>query len=338
MRHARLRGRLGFGLGALFFSVLSAAPAGLVACGDADPGQLGAHVGGSSPANGETPTGGGGDAAADATAPQSSYVGRQLFEALLPDLEKACGGACHTAGKMDSPVFLGGTDPYVTIRGYHGIVVQEAESSILLTKGNHEGPDLIDPLRPRVLQWLRVESAFGADLPAAHVVAAFEPAAGANHVDLTVAGAPGAWLDFSATLSGSVFVLSNVRLTATSDALHATGIVFGILAPNGHQVEDDSLRGADVTVAPSASAPVGEGVIALEGWVTKTRLSVTFALLTTTPPPPVADAGKDAEKDAAMTVIPTPPAPVADGGSGGAGVDAAPDAPGEAAAAKPDGG
>src|SRR5579883_626921 len=83
---------------------------------------------------------------------------RMAFQALLPELTQACGGACHVDGKGNAPAWLGPPDAYKSITTYKGIVVKDVATSTLLSKGRHEGPDLVDPLRSKVQGWLALEA------------------------------------------------------------------------------------------------------------------------------------------------------------------------------------
>src|SRR5579883_3163888 len=133
-------------------AVLAAASMGALACGDGPADQLLSGA----PSGGSMPTGAGGGAAP--TGVDGGDAAFALFQSVLPGLSARCGGSCHVQGKFGAPAWLSPPDAYQSIKGYKGIVVSDPSTSIVLTKGPHEGPDLIDPLRAQVQQWLEAEA------------------------------------------------------------------------------------------------------------------------------------------------------------------------------------
>ena len=85
-----------------------------------------------------------------------------LFRALEPDMQKKCGGACHTDAtyKPQPPAFLAPPDAYKSIKGAPGLITRDVYQSALLTKGAHAGPALSsDPeFEKKVIAWLEAES------------------------------------------------------------------------------------------------------------------------------------------------------------------------------------
>ena len=84
---------------------------------------------------------------------------RALFEALLPTFQTSCGNTCHAQGGSNAPTYLGGADPYATIKAFPGIVVTNPQASIIITKGAHEGPALAAGLQSSLMTWLTAEAA-----------------------------------------------------------------------------------------------------------------------------------------------------------------------------------
>src|SRR5689334_16594518 len=90
-----------------------------------------------------------------------------LFRALEDDLISSCGGVngtCHVRGSYQkAPTWLGGVDPYETIKKYRGMIpaTREPGDSIILTQVRHAGPALTDApnnLYRRVADWLTAET------------------------------------------------------------------------------------------------------------------------------------------------------------------------------------
>jgi hypothetical protein len=113
---------------------------------------------------------------------------RALFEALLPTFESTC-GPCHVDGTSNAPAYLGGADPYATIKTYPGFIVADPQQSVLLTKGAHEGPAMPAGLEASIVQWLTAEPVAAATGPVE--TAPITVAIGSNTVDLSILVDPG---------------------------------------------------------------------------------------------------------------------------------------------------
>ena len=280
----------------------------LVACGDGSNSDLslpglgggaGGGGGGSSPAGagpGGGPGGGdsgsgvvvstGGDGGADGAV--GSAAGRQLFEALLPQLDSTCGGSCHAQGAGGAPLWLGPPDAYTSAVKFPGVIVSNPGTSIVLTKGRHEGPALTDPLVNQVTQWLTVEAAA---LPVTSLPATppFTVASGANDIDCSKGGVPGTHITFSAAISGNLLTLSNVSIVApATTGVHVVYPIFAILPASGPEIDDASFSNEDQTVAAGQTAPLGPGLLILTQWSTGAQMKIEF---TTLAPATVADGG-----------------------------------------------
>lgn len=85
---------------------------------------------------------------------------QQLFRMeVQPSLEGTC-GPCHKGAI--GPAFLASArtdryDPYPTVIGWDNFLVESPEQSLLLTRGQHEGPAMNTDQAERVLRWLRKE-------------------------------------------------------------------------------------------------------------------------------------------------------------------------------------
>jgi hypothetical protein len=198
---------------------------------------------------------------------------RSLFEALLPTFESRC-GPCHVQGTDNAPPYLGGADPYTTIKTYAGVVVANPQQSILLTKGAHQGPALVDPLRASITTWLTAEAA-GA--PAGPVTTApFAVTTGANQVDLSTL-VPGAAITFTAATSGDYLDLTAIELIAPSGStVTVTYPIFYVVPASGPQIQDNDFSNVNQTIAAGQTDPLGPGLLSIEGWATGDQLRIAF--------------------------------------------------------------
>ena len=118
----------------------------------------------------------------------------QLFRKVEPDLQKKCGGSCHTDGTYvpKPPQFLAPPDAYKSIKGYPSAVTKDVYASSLLSKGPHAGPAVnTDPeFEKKLVEWLTAESlALAAQkLPS---TPPFQVQNGPNDIDLTPAATGG---------------------------------------------------------------------------------------------------------------------------------------------------
>src|SRR5262249_15448386 len=159
-----------------------------------------------------------------------------------------------------------GPDAYATVRAYKGIVVADPETSLLLTKGRHEGPDLVDPLRGKVTAWLQAEAAGVPSTGPMHT-APVAVAPGANTFDLTMLGVAGAKLTFTATVTGTILTLGMVSVSApAASGVHAVAPLFTVVAKGGATSDDDSFSNVDSEVAAGQSVVLGPGLLVLADW------------------------------------------------------------------------
>ncbi len=248
-------------------------------------GQSGSSGGATSSSPPTTPTGDGGVTPSG----DGGSGGRPLFEALLPAFDTACGGACHVQGQTGAPPYLGGADAYTTIKTYQGMIAPTAAQSILLTKGQHEGPALADPLKTTITNWLAVEAAaVSASGPAE--TSPISVATGQNTVDLSKLGIAGVSLGFTASVSGDILTLSALQIAApAASGIQVTFPIFYVNATGGAQTENDDFSNVSETVAAGASAPLGTGLLIFTGWAATDTLQIAFTQLA--PATVSADAG-----------------------------------------------
>lgn len=256
-------------------AALAAASAGALACGDQSADQL---LSGASPGESSAAAPGGGGAT-NADGGDAAYA---LFQAALPGLSTRCGGACHVQGKFGAPAWIGPPDPYQAIKGYKGIVVADPSASIVLGKGPHEGPDLIDPLRAQVQQWLEAEAAKMVAQTQSQTTPAFSVVMGPNTVDLSRAGTgiSGATLFFDAKLANGILSLTSMQVVAPAMVgVHVAAPTFVVIPAQGAEIPDDSFSNADVTVPAGKAAALPPGMLLLTDWSAGARMRVEFATI-----------------------------------------------------------
>jgi hypothetical protein len=258
--------------------------AGLVpACGDGGSSGLlgGSGATGGTLGNGE-PASLLGDGGTIVTTTDSGVdPGRALFDALAPSLTATCGGPCHVEGKGGAPAWLAPPDAYASAVVYPGIVAANPESSILLTKGRHEGPDLVDPLRTRVQQWLQAEAQFAKN-QALPTTDPFAIKPGTNAIDISKAGTgmAGAKLTFQAQAAGSVLTLSNMQVLAPpAVGVHVVAPIFVVIPAHGAEEPDQSFSNEDETIAAGQSATLQPGMLILTDWAADATMRIEFTKL-----------------------------------------------------------
>jgi hypothetical protein len=286
-----------------------------------------ASTGSSSGASGSSGSGGTGVIQSDGgLAPDGGGQARALFEALLPAFDSACGNACHQLGGSGAPPYLGGTDPYTTIHTYQGIIAPVAAQSILLTKGQHEGPPLAAALQTSLTGWLTVEAQILAATGPA-VTPAATIASGANTIDLSSLGVSGVSLTFSAAISGDILTLSSVALVApATTAVQVIFPTFFVNTTSGAQTADQDMSNVSQTVPAGTSAALGTGLLVITGWAASDTIQISFQTIAKTT---VADAGTSGCKSVATYQADAVPAIQANtclnchntGGSGNAALD-----------------
>lgn len=245
------------------------------ACSDDTESSLRGRKGGSS---GTTASGDGGY---DPNNPNGGGPGPEevLFRALEPDLQKKCGGACHTDGTYvpAPPTFLAPPDAYKSIKSQPGIVTRDVYQSSFITKGPHAGPALNADaeFEKKVIDWLTAE-AVAIQSQALPTTDAITVTNGANDVDLTKVasgGLTGVRLKFDAKLLGGMLSLSNIKLVAGAGTdVHLLKPRFVRVLPQPKEdgttdVKDpaDSFSNLDLTVPAGQETAVPPGSVIFSG-------------------------------------------------------------------------
>jgi hypothetical protein len=268
---------------------------GVAACGDGANGQLGGGPGTSSwsgleggvvTVNQETS-----DAGTTGEGGSSAAQDQALFDALLPKFNGTCGGDCHQKGLGGAPAYLSLPDPYASVTKFPGIVVATADQSILLTKGQHEGPNLVDPLRTQIEQWLTAESqgVTAMTLPSTPV---FDLQPGTNTVVLSnvAKGITGTSISFVAKFQGSVLTLSSIQVTPPkSTGVEIAAPMFVVIPSQGAAEPDNSFSNVDQTFSAGQKAMLAPDVLILTDWSQGAQMKIEFNKIA--PAAAVSDAG-----------------------------------------------
>jgi hypothetical protein len=225
--------------------------------------------------------------------PNSSPDPQPLFRGLEADLIGTCGGtngSCHVRGSYQgAPTWLGGADPYITVKKYRGVLpaTKEVGDSILLTQVRHSGPALTDApnnLFARVSDWISAEVP-GPPLPN---TGAFSVSNGFNSVNLdTVAsGLANARLTFLGTETNGTLTLSALKITAPKDANVKVDSPFFVILPRSGKVKADpeanGFKG-ELAIPAGATVDLFTGKMILLRWDPRGRLKVAFSKIESTP-------------------------------------------------------
>lgn len=235
----------------------------------------------------------GDDPASTRTGPNGGQDPEPLFRSLQDDLITTCGGtngSCHVRGSYQgAPTWLGGEDPYVTVKKYRGVLpaTKEVGDSILLTQVRHSGPALTDApnnLFQRVSEWISAEVP-GPPLPN---TGGFSVQSGFNVVplDAVAEGLVKARLTFLATESNGTLTLSALKITAPDNAnVKVDSPFFVILPRNGKVKADPEVNGfkGELTVPAGTSVDLFTGKMILLRWDPTGRLKVAFNKIESSP-------------------------------------------------------
>jgi hypothetical protein len=253
-----------------------------LACGNDAADQLGSGRGG--PAGSSGGPGGPGDNGDGG--PNGTNGGTPteegLFRALEPDMQKKCGGPCHTDGtyKPAPPTFLAPPDAYKSIKAHPGIVVADTYQSLILTKGAHAGPAVSPDTDPefyaKVKAWLDAEALVLSSV-AKPGIDATSVVNGANDLDLSKACATpltGVHLTFDASIIAGMLELNNLSIVAPAGTdvhmLHPRFLLITGTGKDAKAIYDpaDTFSNVDMTVPQAATTKLApaEALFSGDGW------------------------------------------------------------------------
>lgn len=204
---------------------------------------------------------------------------QKKFLELQPEMEKKCGGTCHTDAtyKPVPPAFLGPPDAYKSIKAHPGIVTRDIYQSALITKGPHAGPALNTDaeFEKKVVAWLEAES-LAIQAQKLPTTEPFEVKQGANDIDLTPlcsGGLTGVHLKFQASVLSGMLSLTQLTLVAPagSDVHLLQPKFYRVLAEpredGTREIGDpaDSFSNTDLTAPADAQTPVPPSSVFFSG-------------------------------------------------------------------------
>lgn len=213
-----------------------------------------------------------------------------LFREVESELVTRCGGpngSCHVSGTQ-APRWLANPDPYVSARGYRGVLplTRDASDSILLTQVAHAGPSLksFPQLYDKVASWI------SAELPKPPLPATerFSVQEGFNVVELGTLGSglAGARLTFLATQANNVLTMSALRVQAPQNANLTIKSPFFVVLPRSGKVSADPKSNGfegDLTVEAGTTRDLFSGRMVILRWDTAGQLKVVFNEISSTP-------------------------------------------------------
>jgi hypothetical protein len=287
-RSALLSSVLAFGLGAGGFAASS--------CGDseADGEPTSGPVGpGTTGSGGEGGQGGGSIGEGGATGESA----RDVFEATVREGLMAECGACHQLqGSADAP-FLAAPDQYVSVTTYPGVVVPNANQSVLITRpadpghGGGQAPNMSDALRAEVLPWLALEAArIPPNDSSTQFVTPFKPKLmGAlntvylGDLDPTLENVSITFNAYELGQPPNMLVLENLEVHPIADmSLRVVHPLFTMYPDEGGDpVPDpaDSFSGLDDLFEVTGRRKLGTGTLVHTGWEKDAFLGMAFELV-----------------------------------------------------------
>jgi hypothetical protein len=260
------------------------------------------------------------DMSATIDAPPNLTAEQMFNQDVLPLLTPTC-GACHSLVSGIGPGFLASAssnpniyDPYPTIIAWPNFIVTNPELSLLITKGQHEGPAMTESQYNETLAWLQLvnqENAASAVTPFAPQVPPFSLVFTTNmampqynvvqlsQIDPSLVGAYIRFIATTLNSDGSGLEISDLRLinvVPNPQPNQQRSIEFNsplfVLWRNGVPFPDpaNSFQGTDDTVALNQNDPGATGVLIIPGvlfldeYQPGYSLSIVFSSIAVVPP------------------------------------------------------
>jgi hypothetical protein len=243
-----------------------------------------------------TTTGTGGQGGGGGEGP-AQITGRDLFEALKPDMLEEC-GTCHKNGGISEAPFLGleGYE-YESITSWPGVVVAIPSQSLILTHpadpshGAGQAPNMSDELRGKVIEWLKLEAANIPEPEGGNIVLPpFKPilkgALNTIYLDAYEADLEYSSISFNAEELGdppSMLHLSNIRVNPIAGVtIHVVHPLFTVYPKEGAPAPDpiDNFSTLDTTYSlKSENTALGTGSAIIGNWTKDAHLGMAFELI-----------------------------------------------------------
>ncbi len=214
----------------------------------------------------------------EADAGAAAVSARALFDRdVLPMLSTTCSG-CHAAG---DPAWMRPLpDEYSTIMGWPRLVdVATPATSVLLTKGMHQGPAWTAEQATPILAWIEAERD---EHPVEETIEtnAVDVVDGANTLSLEAIGSAGTTLTFTAEKLTYGLYLKNITLHAGPMGVnikHPLFVTWMETTPSPDPV--DSFDTVEIDLAANTSAVIGGGLLMLSNVPANAKLSISFKFI-----------------------------------------------------------
>ncbi len=259
-------------------------------------GCLGSALGNGDNSGGAGSTGTGGNAGSTGTMGGGGDMGAQVdadFLANVAPIVRAACQSCHGDGGIAPNHFFSESPSLLSnVLAYPDLIGTTPQSSLIYTKGQHEGPALTPDEATTVAAWItEYNAALAASMSgdggaaARPSIAPFAPAmTGMNTMDLskldpTLAGQT---ITFTAKMVGTSIQLSAITVNASSTmGVHIAHPLFVIWDSMMNPTPDpiDSFSGLDETVYMTTTAPLGPGTLVLPNFVAGDMINVVFSTI-----------------------------------------------------------
>ena len=235
--------------------------------------------------------------------PEQRVAQEKWVDKALPVFKMNC-FSCHSGSQPDIAFLQGSSDLNVrdTLMGFDPQVVNvdAPQSSRVLTKGPHAGPDMLADQKSDVLEWITAEhDAAGKSGTGPTIVqtapftpllctagVAGDPTCPVNHVDLTPVGLPGATIDFLAQPLSQDTYVTDLALKASADGAYIEHPLFVSVPPMGEVIPDslDRFFAVKMDLMPMQTASIGGGTAAFVGFAppsptNASQLYITFKVV-----------------------------------------------------------
>ena len=234
--------------------------------------------------------------------PEQADAQSKWLHGALPVFTAAC-RECHDgsmeAAPVPAPGFLAGASDLEirdTLIGFMPPVVNlgAAQSSLVLTQGEHEGPALDANQASAILQWLVAEGKAREDtnppIRTAMVVPQLctggnpgDPTCPINTIDLSALNVAGASFSFVAQAAGADLYMTNMQFTAGADGLHVEHPIIESWPPGAAEPVPDPIdRFFNVVInLMTGAAPqlLGNGTASFQGFSPADPISIHFVAL-----------------------------------------------------------
>jgi mono/diheme cytochrome c family protein len=212
----------------------------------------------------------------DAALPPTSAARAKFDQDVLPLVNGTCAG-CHGGSPVGPAWMKPDPDVYSTMVAYpHLLELDSPATSMLLTKGQHQGPAWSVEQAATILEWIQLEHD---EHPTEMVVetGAVDIVAGPNTLALDMIGSTGSSVTFTAQKLTYGLYLSKISVTAGPEGIHFKHPLF--VTWNGTTPTPDagdSFDTVEMDLAAGKTGSVGGGLLMLANVGATDQLSISF--------------------------------------------------------------